>query len=367
MRNLLFDGRRVPDTKSPNKLTRDILNLQFTAISLCFVVTSAEVYSHLGTVHRHRPYFRNLLHRRFPCDSQIRNCPKFRHPPHVAAPVMRAARKIQGAPEPMLQPSDSQKSQSILEPDFAPPAKPSACPWSRPPSAAPWSSRAKSAAPNRSTSMGESRAPSILPTPRHHWTQRQRRRQHQRPRSCDPGQGAGQHSVTDRLDIRSEGSLTGDVITQRISVEDGAILKGSVQVRAVEHKNAQGQASRHRLSRANSCGRAAEGCSRRCRRSSSVLKESARARSQASPYLFLTSRFLCRLQIQRRRIHAVAQASRRGAIFENVAQVGIATCAAGFGANHAISLVGVVYHRRLVHAAERSWASPCRTRTWCLN
>jgi len=32
------------------------------------------------------------------------------------------------------------------------------------------------------------------------------------------------------------------VITQRISVEDGAILKGSVQVRAVEHKNAQGQA-----------------------------------------------------------------------------------------------------------------------------
>ncbi len=56
------------------------------------------------------------------------------------------------------------------------------------------------------------------------------------------GKVQGNIQVTDRLDIRSEGSLTGDVITQRISVEDGAILKGSVQVRAVEHKNAQAQA-----------------------------------------------------------------------------------------------------------------------------
>ena len=52
------------------------------------------------------------------------------------------------------------------------------------------------------------------------------------------GKVHGNIQFTDRLDIRSEGSLTGDVITQRISVEDGAILKGSVQVRAVEHKNA---------------------------------------------------------------------------------------------------------------------------------
>lgn len=51
------------------------------------------------------------------------------------------------------------------------------------------------------------------------------------------GKVQGNIQCTDRLDIRSEGSLTGDVITQRISVEDGAVLKGSVQVRAVEHKN----------------------------------------------------------------------------------------------------------------------------------
>ena len=56
------------------------------------------------------------------------------------------------------------------------------------------------------------------------------------------GKVQGNIQCTDRLDIRSEGALTGDVITQRISVEDGAILKGSVQVRAVEHKQSQKQA-----------------------------------------------------------------------------------------------------------------------------
>ena len=59
------------------------------------------------------------------------------------------------------------------------------------------------------------------------------------------GKVQGNIQVTDRLDIRSEGSLTGDVITQRISVEDGAILKGSVQVRAVEHKQDKSQAQKH--------------------------------------------------------------------------------------------------------------------------
>ena len=51
------------------------------------------------------------------------------------------------------------------------------------------------------------------------------------------GKVQGNIQCTDRLDIRGEGSLTGDVVTQRISVEDGAVLKGSVQVRAAEHKN----------------------------------------------------------------------------------------------------------------------------------
>ena len=55
------------------------------------------------------------------------------------------------------------------------------------------------------------------------------------------GKVTGNIECSDRLDIRSEGTLTGDVVTQRISVEDGAVLKGSVQVRAAESKKDQHQ------------------------------------------------------------------------------------------------------------------------------
>jgi cytoskeletal protein CcmA (bactofilin family) len=60
------------------------------------------------------------------------------------------------------------------------------------------------------------------------------------------GKVKGNIQCTDRLDIRGEGSLTGDVITQRISVEDGAVLKGSVQVRAAEKSQHQAQPSQSR-------------------------------------------------------------------------------------------------------------------------
>ena len=56
------------------------------------------------------------------------------------------------------------------------------------------------------------------------------------------GEVQGNIQCTDRLDIRSQGSLTGDVITHRISVEDGAILKGGVQIRAVEKTDKSQQA-----------------------------------------------------------------------------------------------------------------------------
>jgi cytoskeletal protein CcmA (bactofilin family) len=56
------------------------------------------------------------------------------------------------------------------------------------------------------------------------------------------GKVHGNIQCTDRVDIRSEGSLTGDVITQRVSVEDGAVLKGSVEVRVAE-KNQKSKAA----------------------------------------------------------------------------------------------------------------------------
>jgi len=65
------------------------------------------------------------------------------------------------------------------------------------------------------------------------------------------GKVNGNIECADRVDIRSEGSLTGDVVTQRISVEDGAMLKGGIQVRSADHKaeqkheKAQNQAQSH--------------------------------------------------------------------------------------------------------------------------
>jgi len=56
------------------------------------------------------------------------------------------------------------------------------------------------------------------------------------------GKVAGNIDCTDRVDIRSEGVVTGDVSTMRISVEDGAVLKGGIQVRSGEQKQHQAHA-----------------------------------------------------------------------------------------------------------------------------
>jgi cytoskeletal protein CcmA (bactofilin family) len=55
------------------------------------------------------------------------------------------------------------------------------------------------------------------------------------------GKVLGNVECADRLDIRSEGLLSGDVITHRISVEEGAILKGGVEVRSPEKKDQKAQ------------------------------------------------------------------------------------------------------------------------------
>lgn len=55
------------------------------------------------------------------------------------------------------------------------------------------------------------------------------------------GKVQGNVDCADRLDIRNEGMLAGDVITHRISVEEGAILKGGVEVRNPEKKDQKSQ------------------------------------------------------------------------------------------------------------------------------
>jgi cytoskeletal protein CcmA (bactofilin family) len=45
------------------------------------------------------------------------------------------------------------------------------------------------------------------------------------------GKVRGNIAASDRVDIRNEGSLTGDVVAQRISIEDGAFFKGGIDIR----------------------------------------------------------------------------------------------------------------------------------------
>ena len=56
------------------------------------------------------------------------------------------------------------------------------------------------------------------------------------------GKVNGNIECSERLDIRAEGSVSGDISTARISVEDGAALKGGIQVLAEPRKQPQSQA-----------------------------------------------------------------------------------------------------------------------------
>jgi cytoskeletal protein CcmA (bactofilin family) len=51
------------------------------------------------------------------------------------------------------------------------------------------------------------------------------------------GKVRGNVTATDRVDIRAEGALTGDVAAARISIEDGAFFKGGIDIRKPDAKN----------------------------------------------------------------------------------------------------------------------------------
>ena len=50
------------------------------------------------------------------------------------------------------------------------------------------------------------------------------------------GKVRGDIVATDRVDIRAEGALTGDVTAARISIEDGAFFKGGIDIKKAEAK-----------------------------------------------------------------------------------------------------------------------------------
>jgi len=55
------------------------------------------------------------------------------------------------------------------------------------------------------------------------------------------GKVRGNLTASDRVDIRSDGSLTGDVVAARISIEDGAFFKGGIDIRKVGSAGASKQ------------------------------------------------------------------------------------------------------------------------------
>jgi cytoskeletal protein CcmA (bactofilin family) len=50
------------------------------------------------------------------------------------------------------------------------------------------------------------------------------------------GKVRGNIAATDRVDIRAEGALTGDVTAARISIEDGAYFKGGIDIKKADAK-----------------------------------------------------------------------------------------------------------------------------------
>ena len=56
------------------------------------------------------------------------------------------------------------------------------------------------------------------------------------------GKVRGNLTASDRVDIRNDGSLTGDVVAARISIEDGAFFKGGIDIRKPGQKvNGEGK------------------------------------------------------------------------------------------------------------------------------
>jgi cytoskeletal protein CcmA (bactofilin family) len=55
------------------------------------------------------------------------------------------------------------------------------------------------------------------------------------------GQVQGNVETSDKVDLRKDAKLVGDITTARISIEDGAIFKGSIDIRKPEPKPAVAQ------------------------------------------------------------------------------------------------------------------------------
>jgi len=53
------------------------------------------------------------------------------------------------------------------------------------------------------------------------------------------GQLTGNVHASDRVEIKKDGSLTGDIMTARISIEDGAYFKGRIEIERTKHPHSK--------------------------------------------------------------------------------------------------------------------------------
>jgi len=118
------------------------------------------------------------------------------------------------------------------------PSKPPPRPSSKPRSDGRWLLRAKSAVRKRFISMAASRAKITLTDNRVTVGRNGTVQADITAREVVVmGKVTGNIECSDRVDIRSEGVVNGNVSTTRISVEDGAVLKGGIQVKSGDHKH----------------------------------------------------------------------------------------------------------------------------------
>ena len=70
----------------------------------------------------------------------------------------------------------------------------------------------------------------------HHRAERPRSGRHRSPEVIILGQVQGNVIASDKVDIRKDAKLVGDIVAARISIEDGALFKGSIDIKKPEPK-----------------------------------------------------------------------------------------------------------------------------------
>jgi cytoskeletal protein CcmA (bactofilin family) len=68
------------------------------------------------------------------------------------------------------------------------------------------------------------------------------------------GKVTGNIECSDRVDIRNEGVVNGNISTVRVSVEDGAVLKGGIEVKSSDRKQNQSSSKTTEMPKAMAAG-----------------------------------------------------------------------------------------------------------------